>query len=140
RFAAIQAIHETRQIEQISDLLDAIHVESDSTIFYAAWKALSALSSTKELRERLSDSRANVRRAALRGLLEAHSLVPEDVRNLAGKEVDPEVRQVAELWLSKSGQNKPRIEGRSLQAVSAEATTNNDNKSRTQSTSSVIRN
>lgn len=139
RFAAILAIHETRQIEQIPDLLAAIQIESDSTIFYAAWRALSALSSSKELRERLNDSRANVRRAALLGLLEAHLLAPADVHSLAEKEIDPEVRQVAELWLSKSGQNKPRIEGRSLQAASAEATTNRVNNTRTQRSISVLR-
>jgi putative heme-binding domain-containing protein len=48
------------------------------------------------------------------------------VRLLAEKDVDVGVRQVAELWLSKSGKNKPKIEGRSLQAASAGAASKKD--------------
>jgi putative membrane-bound dehydrogenase-like protein len=138
RFAAIHAIHETRQTKLIPDLLDAIHKEADATIFYAGWQALRVLNSAKELSALLSDSRSTIRRAALLGLLEGHKVLPEDIRILAEKEVDSGVRQVAEMWLSKSGQNKPRIEGRSLQAASAEAT-NKDNDSRSPSTISVLR-
>jgi putative heme-binding domain-containing protein len=126
RFAAVQAIHETLQAKLVPELLDAIHRESDSTIFYAGWQALRALRSTKELRELLSDSRSAVRRAALLGLLETHSATPQDVRLLAEKDADAGVRQVAELWLSKSGKNKPKIEGRSLKAASAGAASKKD--------------
>lgn len=122
RLAAIQAIHETLQAGMVPDLLDAIHNESDATVFYAGWQALRSLHSLKDLRELLSDSRAGVRRAALLGLLETHSVPSQEVRLLAEKDADAGVREVAELWLSKSGKNKPRIEGRSLQAASAGAT------------------
>jgi putative membrane-bound dehydrogenase-like protein len=138
RFAAIQAIHETRQTNRIPDLLDTIHKETDATIFYAGWQALRVLYSKEQLRELLSDSRSTVRRAALLGLLEGHTVSPEDIHNLAKKDVDSEVRQIAELWLSKSGQNKPRIEGRSLQAASA-GVTKQTNHPMTPSGISVLR-
>jgi putative membrane-bound dehydrogenase-like protein len=121
RFAAVQAVHQTGDTELLPDLLDANHHESDSTVFYAGWQALRALQATQELREMLVDSRPAVRRAALLGLLETHAANPQDVRLLAEGDVDTEVRQVAELWLAKSGKNKPKIEGRSLQAASAGA-------------------
>lgn len=151
RFAAVQAVHEawlasqsrlslrnrsgdseslTRQFDAfleekgtilVPELLNAIKRESDSTVFYAGWQALRALSSTTELRELLSDSHAAVRRAALLGLLETRAAIQQDVRALAEKDADAEVREVAHLWLSKSGKNSPKVEGRSLQAASAGA-------------------
>ena len=121
RFAAVQAVHETRQALLVPELLNAIQSESDSTAFYAGWQALRALSSTNELRELLSDSRTAVRRAALLGLLETRAATQQDVSALAEKDVETEVRNVAELWLSKSGKSAPKIEGRSLQAASAGA-------------------
>ncbi|HBJ36321.1 MAG TPA: hypothetical protein DDZ51_16530, partial [Planctomycetaceae bacterium] len=105
----------------VPELLTAIEHETDSTVFYAGWQTLRSLSSVKELRELLSDPRVAVQRAALLGLLETHSATQEEVRALAAKDGDAEVRKVAELWLSKSGINKPRIEGRSLQDASAPA-------------------
>ncbi len=129
RFAAVQAIHESLQANLVPELLDAIHRESDSTVFYTGWQALRALHPTKKLRELLSDSRAAVRRAALLGLLETHSTAPQVVHLLAEKDVDAGVRQVADSWLSKSGKNKPKIEGRSLQAASAGAASKKDTPS-----------
>ena len=127
RFAAVQAVHETRPALLVPELLDTIHNESDSTVFYAGWQALHALRSVNELRGLLSDSRAAIRRAALLGLLDAHAATPQEVRVLAERDVDAEVRKVAELWLTKSGKNKPKIEGRSLQAASAGAATKENN-------------
>lgn len=121
RFAAVQGVHEASQTLLVPELLEAIQHESDSTVFYAGWQALRALRSANELRVLLSDSRAAVRRAALLGLLETHAATQQEVRELAEKDVDAEVRNVAELWLSKSGKNKPKIEGRSLKAASAVA-------------------
>jgi putative membrane-bound dehydrogenase-like protein len=121
RFAAIHAIHETREKSLAPELLTAIGNESDATVFYAAWQALRALSSPKELRGLLSDTNAAVRRAALLGLLETQSVSQKDVQTLAENDSDPEVRKVARLRLTKSGKNSPKIDGRSLQAVSAGA-------------------
>jgi putative membrane-bound dehydrogenase-like protein len=144
RFATFQAIHETyRYLEDrlslregaipndsrakrettilVPELLTAIQNESDPTVFYSAWQALRTLLSTNELRELLSDSNAAVRRAALLGLLETHAATQQDVQPLAEKDTDPLVREVAELWFSKSGKSNPRIKGRSLHAASAGA-------------------
>jgi putative membrane-bound dehydrogenase-like protein len=123
RFAAVQAVHETRQTVLVPELLEQLLSETDQTIFYAGWQALRALSSMTELRELLSDSRAAIRRAALLALAETHSVTQSDVRTLAQRETDAEVHKVAELWLAKSGKNRPRIEGRSLQVASAAAIT-----------------
>ena len=121
RFAAVQAVHETRQTLLVPELLNAIKNESDSTIFYAEWQALRALTSTSQLRELLSDSHAAVRRAALLGLLETGAAIQQEVRVLAENDVDTGVREVANLGLKKRGKSAPKIEGRSLQAASAGA-------------------
>ena len=118
RFAAVQAVHETRQTSLVPELLNAIKNESDSSVFYAGWRALHALCSTTELRDLLSDSHATVRRAALLGLLETNAATQQEVRDLAEKDVDTAVREIADLWLEKSGNSAPQIKGRSLQAAS----------------------
>ncbi|MCU0709989.1 MAG: PmoA family protein [Pirellula sp.] len=118
RFAAVQAIHEAHQQGLLPELLAAIKNESDSTVFYAAWQALRALSSTSELRRLQSDSNAAVRRAAFLGLLETHAATEQEVQALAKTDSDPQVREVAGLWLTNNGKNEPRIQGRSLQAAS----------------------
>ena len=119
RFAAVKAVHETRQTLLLPELLNAIKNESDAIVFYAGWLALRALSSTSELGELLSDSHAAVRRAALLGLLETGAATQQEILALAEKDVDAAVRDVANLWLEKSGKSAPRIEGRSLQAASS---------------------
>ena len=124
RFGAVQALHETdpKILDRtlVPEFLEQLHREPDTTIFYAGWQALRALQSTTELRGLLSDSRAPIRRAALLALLETHAATKSEVQALFEQENDAEVRQVAELWLSKgAGGSKPRIKGRSLQAASA---------------------
>lgn len=136
RFAGVQAVHEAGLGLQnhlslresppsllVHQLLDTIHNETDSSVFYAGWQALRALHSDNELQRLLRDSRAPVRRAALLGLLETHAATPEEVRVIAEKDVDAELRSIAESWLSKSGTNKPSIAGRTLQDASAVAAT-----------------
>lgn len=119
RFAAVQAIHEARQAELVPDLLKLLEVEPDATIFYAGWQALRKLISTADRRALLTDSRAAVRRAALLALLETHELTRADVEKLLSSEVDPKVRQVAELWTDKMKQaTGPAIKGRSLREAS----------------------
>jgi putative membrane-bound dehydrogenase-like protein len=119
RFAAVQAIHEARQAELVPDLLHLLEVEPDAMIFYAGWQALRKISSTADRRALLTDSRAAVRRAALLALLETHELTQDDVDQLLGSEVDPKVRQVAELWTDKMKQaTGPAIKGRSLSEAS----------------------
>ena len=124
RFGAAQALHETdpKILDRtlVPEFLEQLHREPDTTIFYAGWQALRALQSTTELRGLLSDSRAPIRRAALLALLETHAATKSEVQALFQQENDAEVRQVAELWLSKgAGGSKPRIKGRSLRAASA---------------------
>ncbi len=131
RFAGVQALHEVgldllnrssqRDVSPSSlrhQLLEAIQNESDPVIFYAGWQAMRVLYSQTDLRSLLSDSRALIRRAALLALLETHAISPEQCRVIVEKDADPEVRKVAELWLSKSGGSEPRIAGRPLQVAS----------------------
>lgn len=119
RFAGVQAVNEARQTALVPALLEQLQRETDATVFYSGWQALRALSSTAELRELLSDSRAAVRRAALLALLESHAATQPEVGTLAQKDADADVRKVAELWLAKvTGGSKPEIRGRSLQVAS----------------------
>ena len=129
RFAAVQAIHETRQASRIPDRLipdlvlpelrELLPRETDSTVFYSAWQALRAWHSPAELRTLLSDSRGAVRRAALLGLLETHAATVAEVRTISDVDKDAEVRRVADLWLLKAaGGSKPEIRGRALEAAS----------------------
>lgn len=124
RFAAVQAMHEigpkVLNSTLLPEFLEQLHRESDTVIFYAGWQALRALQSTTELRGLLSDRRAPVRRAALLAMLETHAASQADVQALVQQETDPEVRQVAELWLTKSKVGStPLIRGPSLQVASA---------------------
>ena len=120
RFAAVQAIHETHLKSLAPALLALLQDESDAAIRYAGWQALRSLSSLEELRQLLTDSRAGVRRAALLGLLETHAATQPEVQSMASHDPDPELRQIAELWLSKNADSsEPAIRGRSLQVASA---------------------
>ena len=101
RFAAVGAMHETRQSAVVPELLATLQHESDTAVFYAGWQALRALQSTSQLRTLLSDSRSAVRRAALLGLLESHASNQTEVRKLAEHDPAADVREVAELWLAK---------------------------------------
>jgi putative heme-binding domain-containing protein len=71
--------------------------------------------SVADLRALLVDSRPGVRRAALLGLLETHSLEPERVERLISDETDEAVRQIAQLWIDKTpSRGKYRLDGRPL--------------------------
>ncbi len=129
RFAAVQAVLETRQTALVPELLEKLQRESDSTVFYGGWQALRALRSTNELRTLLTDSRAAVRRAALLALLETHAATRAEVGALAMSDADASVRQVAESWLSKSGSSAPAIRGRSLRVASVASATDSASKS-----------
>ncbi len=118
RFAAVGAMHETRQSAVVPELLATLQHESDTAVFYAGWQALRALQSTSQLRTLLSDSRSAVRRAALLGLLETHASNQTEVRKLAEHDPAADVREVAELWLAKNARvSKPEIRGRALSRV-----------------------
>ncbi|MFN9719793.1 MAG: PVC-type heme-binding CxxCH protein [Planctomycetota bacterium] len=120
RFAAIQAVHETRQSAVVPELLEQLQRETDPSVFYAGWQALRALSTTPELRHWRSDSRSAVRRAAFLALAESAALTESEVRTLNENETDIDVRNMADLWLTKAaGGSKPEIRGPSLQVVSA---------------------
>lgn len=137
RFAAVQAIHQSGDAARLPDLLETIHNETDAIVYYALWQALRSLQSKQELHDLLSDSRSAVRRASLLGLLETHSAIPQDIRMLAEKDSDGAVVQIAQLWLSKNGKNKPKIEGRSLQAASAGTAGTENQKTVSQSNTGI---
>lgn len=119
RFAAVQAVHEAHRSELVPDLLNLCERESDPTVFYAGWQALRTLSSPADRRGLLTDSRAVVRQAALLSLLETHELTQAEVQQLLSSEANPEVRQVADLWIEKMKQaTRPTIKGRSLREAS----------------------
>ena len=100
RFAAVQAIMQTRQKQAGPELLTLLAEETDRVTFYAAWQALRELQSTTELQKLLGDSRGGVRRGALLALLEVRALKREEVTPLS-KDSDAGVQEVVALVLGK---------------------------------------
>lgn len=115
RMEAVQALGEARDRGSVPALLECLARESDPTVFYAGWQVLRRLESVGSLKGLLVDSRAGVRRAALLGLLETHSLEPGSVRTLSS-DADPEVRAISALWMAKAGVGSPSpiVRGRPL--------------------------
>jgi putative membrane-bound dehydrogenase-like protein len=116
RFAAAQAIAQTRALAARPALLEMLAVESDSTVFYAGWQALRRLTEPASLKPLLTDSRAGVQTAALLALLEDHALGKAEVEPLA-KSNDATVRDIAALWLRKTvgGGEQMVVRGRPLE-------------------------
>lgn len=102
RFAAAQAIHESRRVQHRTQLWNAAATETDRAVFYAVWRALGELASEDELCEKLSDSRAGVRRAALLALLEVGALSGDEVVKLR-LDQDRDVAELAVSFLEKVG-------------------------------------
>ena len=117
RFEAIQAIHLCRQASSREELLRCLATESDRVISYAAWQALRRITPKDALEPLLADPRPGVRRGTLLALLEDQRLTEREVRPLA-LDSDPSVRDIAALWLQKSGAGGGTVEvrGRPLEA------------------------
>ncbi|MCA9173795.1 MAG: PmoA family protein [Planctomycetales bacterium] len=113
RLAAVEAIGQAADDGCVPMLLQRAAVESDRTVFYAAWRTLAGLASPAALQERLSDANANVRRAALLALLEHGRLAVEEVRQVEQNSTAakmPSVALVARQWLEKAALGgEPRI-------------------------------
>ena len=119
RFAAVQAVHESRQSKLVPELLTLINRESDPTILYASWQALRGVTSINQRRALLADSRPAVRRAALLSLLETQAMTKGEVSQLSSDESDTRVRDISEMWIAKMKQAAlPSIRGRSLMEAS----------------------
>lgn len=100
RFAAFQAAAHARRPEILEAVCAAAEVESDRIAYYAAWRALAAVTSPDGLREKLRDRRGGVRRAALLALLDRGALVEKEVRALLA-DSDAATAGLAGLWLAK---------------------------------------
>lgn len=118
RFEAIQAIGLCRQASARDALLGALATEPDRVAAYASWQALRRITPGNTLESLLTDPRPGVRRGALLALLEDQALGEGQVRTLAS-DPDPSVREIAGLWLQKSGAGGGTVEirGRPLEAV-----------------------
>lgn len=105
RMAAVQGVLRAphSQQELLPGLLELLASEADPTVFYAGWQALRRQITQGDLRALLVDSREGVRRAALLSLLETHELERQAVSGLLNDEPSAEIREIAELWLERTG-------------------------------------
>ena len=103
RFAAVQAIHEARQVVLVDHLWQLADRESDRGVFYATWRALGELMEVAKLRHGLDSQQPGVRRAALLALLEAGALTGDEVFELLRRDTDRRIDQLATSFLEKVG-------------------------------------
>jgi putative membrane-bound dehydrogenase-like protein len=104
RFAALQAIGQARRAEMLDAVCAAAATETERLSFYAAWHALLEIAPPDVLREKLSDSRGGVRRAALLALLDRGQLDEPALRSLVG-DADAGTAGLAGLWLARLNGN-----------------------------------
>jgi putative membrane-bound dehydrogenase-like protein len=104
RFAAVQAVGQARQTRLMDALWARAAAETDRVTFYATWHALRQLCAPADLRAKLSDARAGVRRAALLALLEGGELNEAQVKPLL-KDSDASTASIAALWTAKHNGN-----------------------------------
>ena len=109
RHETVQAVRRIGGKEHVAKLLDLIAREQDRVVFYSAWNTMRALMSTDEIRSAVSNPRAQIRLAALLALFQDDSLSPERVMQLR-TDPNPEVAELAEMWLKKTGNGSPLIE------------------------------
>lgn len=98
RQEAIQAIWQARQIQLLPQLIDWIPNESDRLNYYSAWGALRDLAPVNVRKNLLTDTRADVRLAALLGLLEQFELSLDDATQLAERDPDSRIQQWITTW------------------------------------------
>ncbi len=104
RFEAVQAIGQARQRGLAEAVWALAAKESDRIAFYAAWHTLLEIAPLPALHEKLADSRAGVRRAALLALLDRGALDERAVRGLLN-DLDASTASLAALWLAKRDGN-----------------------------------
>jgi len=120
RFEAVQAVALCHQTSARDALVRCLATEKDRVSTYAAWQALRRISTKDVLETLLTDPRPGVRRGALLALLEDQALAEKQVRPLAS-DPDPSVREIAALWLQKSGAGAETVQvrGRPLDVLPA---------------------
>ncbi len=104
RFAAVQAIQQTRQPRWVPQLVSLAATESDRITFYALWQALRSLAGDAELKTLLNHADGGVRRAALLALLENDALGRDAVEPFV-RDSDPATAQVAAQWIARLAGN-----------------------------------
>jgi putative membrane-bound dehydrogenase-like protein len=104
RFAAAQSLGQARQRVLAEPLWARAAVETDRLSFYAIWHALIHNAAPAELKAKLKDTRAGVRRAALLALLEQGAADEKDVEPLV-KDSDAATVGIAGLWIAKHNGN-----------------------------------
>lgn len=102
RFAAIQAIHESKASDYVPDLWKLVAGEADRNCFYIARIALGELESTSHLRQMLDNGSFGQRRAALLTLLEQAALTGDEVLPLR-LDQDPVIAATASSFVEKVG-------------------------------------
>lgn len=108
RHEAVLAIGQARDSESVPALEQLASRESDRIVFYSAWNAARDLTDRPTRRAWLQSDSSGVRLAGLLSLLEDEALSIEDVLPLRG-DTDERVREVAELWLRKTGGLDPIV-------------------------------
>ncbi|MDP7018790.1 MAG: c-type cytochrome [Pirellulaceae bacterium] len=95
RFAAVQAIHQTRLKAATADVVAQLGDERDRVVFYTGWQALRDLATVRTRRSWLNHQNPRVRLAALLGLQEDYAVTRPDVLALVDRESDPTVQSWA---------------------------------------------
>jgi putative membrane-bound dehydrogenase-like protein len=104
RFEAVQAIWQAKQKKLADKLWALTATETDRITFYSAWQALRTIATTTELKQRLTDRQAGVRRAALLALLESEALEKDEVAKFIA-DSDAATAGIAALWQAKQSGN-----------------------------------
>lgn len=102
RFAAVQAIHESRCANLVHDLWELVSTETDRAISYAARTTLGKLQTPDQFRSRLTTGKDRQRLAALLMLLEQAELTGDDVIPFC-LDSDPEIAAIATSFVAKVG-------------------------------------
>jgi putative membrane-bound dehydrogenase-like protein len=105
RLAAIQALGRIGFGEHSAAVLEALKDEKDRCTRYTAWQVIRRQLPVGARRSLLSDARPNIRYMALLGLLEEKKAEVAEVLSLRD-DPDPDVKDMAEQWLRKTGADK----------------------------------
>lgn len=108
RFAAIQAVQESRADELADELWQMVSTEQDRATFYTARVTLGLIQKPDHLRQKLSNGTTGQRRAALLTLLEQAALTGDDVLPLR-LDTDPAIASIAASFLSKVGTSQSPV-------------------------------
>lgn len=98
RFEAVQAIWQSRQTKLLPQLIDQLSGEQDRLVFYAGWQAIRGILPADDRKQLLTDSRPQVRLAALLSLQEGHDISLDEVLALAEDDPDERIQHWAMTW------------------------------------------